>query len=161
MKGTAVNFLVIGRCIDMVRLIRGVPSFHNIVKGTKGMFSVVIGPVIVLVTSMHVFVYIGMALWGGKIVVGQTSMAPQYYDLNNFNSYGSGFFTICNILVVNDWIAIVNVFADVSPRWVIMFYFISANMILVSVLLNVVLAFFVGGKCMQNKISCYKELLFF
>jgi len=43
-------------------------------------------------------------------------------------------------------VAIVNIFANVSPIWVRMFYFIAASVILVSVLLDLVLAFFVGGK---------------
>jgi len=146
-KGTAVNLLVIGRGIDLFRLMKSIPRYRKIVKRTKGMFSVVVGPIIVLMTHMHIFVYIGMALWHGKVIVGDPiEGVPQYYDLNNFNSYASGTFTISNILIVNDWNTISNVFIGISPRWVVMCYFISANLVLVCVLLNVVYAFFVGGE---------------
>jgi hypothetical protein len=101
----------------------------------------------VLLTHINIFVYIGMALWHGKVIVGQSpENVPQYYDLNNFNSYVSGVLTVCNILIVNDWNAIAKVFIGISPRWVVMWYFMAANLILVCVLLNVVLAFFIGGE---------------
>mmetsp|Transcript_729 Transcript_729/g.1103 ORF Transcript_729/g.1103 Transcript_729/m.1103 type:complete len:182 (-) Transcript_729:139-684(-) len=126
--------------------MKSIPRYRKIVKRTKGMFSVVVGPIIVLMTHMHIFVYIGMALWHGKVIVGDPiEGVPQYYDLNNFNSYASGTFTISNILIVNDWNTISNVFIGISPRWVVMCYFISANLVLVCVLLNVVYAFFVGA----------------
>jgi len=147
LTGTGVNLLVIGRSIDLVRIVK--ICFGRIMKRAKGVLSVIIGPALILFTAMRAFVYIGMLLWGGKVIVGEDQSTvegvPQYFDLNNFNSFESGFFTVCNILIVNDWNTIAQVFIGISPNWVVMCYFIAANMILVCVLLNVVVAFFVAA----------------
>ena len=69
-------------------------------------------------------------------------------DLNNFNDYTSGLLTMFNIFVVNDWqtIASVYLFADrCSSPYIVYPFFISANLLGVSMLLNVLTAFFVGS----------------
>jgi len=50
----------------------------------------------------HVFIYIGLLLWVGEVIVGpSTNGVPANYDLNNTNSYGSGLVTVWNIMIVN------------------------------------------------------------
>lgn len=143
---TPINVVVISRVIDLVRIFRSIPAFQNVIKRANEVFSVLLGPLILLSLYIHIFVYIGLAIWGGKVVVGQSpSGVPVNYDLNNFNSYGSGLVTVWNIMIVNDWPTIAKVFIGISPRWVVMCYFICANLILVCLLLNVLIAFFVGG----------------
>ena len=86
------------------------------------------------------------------------------YDLNNFNDYVSGVIALFQILVVNDWHEIAKVFNDVDAdstgayvrNALIYPFFISANLFCVCMLVNVLIAFFVGGKfvcfrrCVQN-----------
>jgi len=137
--------LVIGRAMDLLRLMRAFRAVRKIVGRTEHVSRAVLGPLILLATSVHVFVYCGMLLWGGSITVGQTQGVPPFYDLNNFNTYPSGVLTMFNILIVNDWYAIAGVFLTVSARWVVFSYFIIANLFLVCTILNVITAFFVGG----------------
>jgi hypothetical protein len=159
---TPINLVVISRVIDLVRIFRSIPAFQNVIKRANEVFSVLLGPLILLSLYIHVFVYIGLALWGGKVIVGQSpSGVPANYDLNNFNSYGSGLVTVWNIMIVNDWPSIAKVFIGISPRWAVLCYFICANLILVSLLLNVLTAFFVGGRLQY--FTCFifmKPLLF-
>merc|ERR1712161_125487 len=64
------------------------------------------GPLILEVSVIHIFVCLGMLIWGGAINVGtlmkNAELAP-LYCLNNFNSYREGMITMFNIAVVNDW----------------------------------------------------------
>ena len=78
-------------------------------------------------------------------------LLPQLYnrntDLNNFNSYTSGMITLFQVLVVNDWHAIADVFIlpGSSVNALVHPFFILANLVLTSVLLNVMIAFFVSA----------------
>lgn len=68
-------------------------------------------------------------------------------DLNNFNEYSSGLLTMFNVFVVNNWQEIANVylFAEkFNSPYIVYLFFISANLLGVSILLNVLTAFFVG-----------------
>jgi hypothetical protein len=157
---TPVNLLVISRVVDLIRIFRSIPAFQNVIKRANEVFSVLLGPLILLSLYIHVFVYIGLLLWGGKVIVGQSpNGVPANYDLNNFNSYGSGLVTVWNIMIVNDWPSIAKVFIGISPRWVVICYFICANLILVCLLLNVLTAFFVGGRLQYFLRSMFKNPL--
>merc|ERR1712107_282880 len=90
-----------------------------------------------------------MALWGGAIDVGMhTDSIAMYYDLNNFDRYVNGLVTMFQVLVVNDWHAIAQVFLYAnrcSSKYIVYPFFVGANLIAVSILLNVLTAFFVGA----------------
>ena len=97
---------------------------------------------------MHTFTYIGLFIWGGKVVCGANPDLTPYYDLNNFNTYLSGFITLFQVLVVNDWHAIALVFVvpgHTVTNTLVYPFFILANLALTSVLLNVMIAFFVNA----------------
>lgn len=86
---------------------------------------------ILVVASIHIFVFIGMALWGGAVDVGQHPVEIEnLYDLNNFNSYAEGSVTMFQVLVVNDWHAIANVFLYAercSSPYIVFPFFIAGN----------------------------------
>lgn len=111
------------------------------------MFPALAGPIILVVTTLHLFVYSGIVLWGGAVEVGQhPGQIEDLYDLNNFNSYAEGAVTMFQVLVVNDWHAIAHVFlfADrCSSPYIVFPFFIAGNLIGVSIMLNVLTAFFV------------------
>ena len=94
-----------------------------------------------------------MALWGGAIDVAalakNENITPLYY-LNNFNSYTEGLVTMFNVLVVNDWHAVAEVFLYAnrcsSPYFVYPFFFCGICFG-VFIMLNVITAFFVECKC--------------
>jgi hypothetical protein len=60
----------------------------------------VLGPLVLVVSTLHIFVYLGIALWGGAIHIGENSTEVEpLYDLNNFNSYQEGIVTMFQVRV--------------------------------------------------------------
>lgn len=151
-NGNALDYLFTGRAIDMIRTMRFFPMFRDVVERSVNVLPALAGPVFLVLTTIHVFVYLGMFLWGGHIDVDELSeneyLQPLYY-LNNFNSYSEGLVTIFNVLVINDWHEIAKVFlyADRnSQSYVVYPYFVIVVLIAVCIMLNVITAFFVESK---------------
>ena len=96
----------------------------------------------------HILVYVGMASWRPlPVVVPSASSSPSssLYYLNSFDSYGEGLVTVFNIVVVNDWQMIAEVYLDVSTRTQVYAFFIVANLLLSLILTNLLTAFFVSS----------------
>jgi hypothetical protein len=144
---SSLQLLLMGRAIDITRTMRFFDIFRDVVRRSADVLPALTGPIIVLITTLHVFVYLGMALWGGAISVGSHADEITYlYDMNNFNSYQEGVVTMFQVLVVNDWHAIAQVFlyADrCSSPYIVYPFFVTCNLIGVSIMLNVLTAFFV------------------
>ena len=149
---SAVDYILMGRAIDMIRIMRFFQIFRDVVRRSADVIPALAGPVILVLSVIHVFVYIGMALWGGAInveILALNGKISTLYYLNNFNSYTSGVVTIFNILVVNDWHAVAEVFmfADrCSSPMIVYPFFISVILIGVFIMVNVITAFFVECK---------------
>jgi len=144
-----LEYLLLGRAIDLIRIMRLSELFCAILSRTGQVLPALVGPLALVFSSLHIFTYIGMLLWGGAITVGkQAEFITPLYDLNNFNDYLSGLLTMFNIFVVNDWNAIANVYLHAdrcSSPYIVYFFFISANLVGVSIMMNVLTAFFVGA----------------
>ena len=85
----ALEYILMGRAVDMVRVMRFFQIFREIVRRSADVLPALVGPMTLVLTMLHIFVYIGMAFWGGAIEVGELTedeITP-LYDLNNFNSY--------------------------------------------------------------------------
>lgn len=149
----ALNYLFTGRAVDMVRSMRFFPLFRDVVDRSVHVLPALAGPVLLVFTTVHVFVYIGMLLWGGQIDVAGLSGSEylqSYYALNNFNTYSEGLVTVFNVMVVNDWHEIARVFLHAdrfSEPYIVYPYFVTVVLIAVSIMLNVITAFFVESKC--------------
>jgi len=158
-QSSALKYILMGRAIDMIRVMRFFQIFRDVVRRSSEVVPALLGPITLVVTMLHIFVYVGMAFWGGAIEVGVIDQITPLYDLNNFNSYSEGMVTMFQVLVVNDWHAIAEVFLFASrcsdPRIVYPF-FILGNLVGVSILLNVITAFFVECKLLAQYL-----LLFF
>jgi len=148
----ATDYILMGRAIDMIRIMRFFQIFRDVVRRSSEVFPAMAGPVILVLTALHIFVYIGMALWGGAInvmdLMENVQIAPLYY-LNNFNSYSMGLVTMFNIFVVNDWHAIAEVFlyaTRCSSPFIVYPFFVISISCGVFIMLNVLTAFFVEGK---------------
>jgi two pore calcium channel protein len=148
-----------GRAIDMIRIMRFFQIFRDVVRRSGDVLPALAGPVILVLTTIHVFVYFGMTLWGGAVDVTELANISQLtpmYALNNFNSYTEGLVTVFNILVVNDWHAIAEVFLYAnrcSSPFVVYPFFIATILVAVCIILNVITAFFVECKsfpCCDN-----------
>lgn len=148
----ALNYLYTGRAVDMIRSMRFFPMFGEVVERSIHVAPALIGPVLLVFTTVHVFVYIGMLLWGGQVDAEELSTSEYlqaYYSLNNFNSYPEGLVTVFNVMVVNDWheIARVFLFAErFSQPYIVYTYFVVVVLIAVCIMLNVITAFFVESK---------------
>ena len=82
-----LELLLTGRAIDVVRILRFQTIFRDVIRRSGEILPALAGPVSMLVAVNHLFVYLGMALWGGAIQVGSYENITPRYDLNNFNSY--------------------------------------------------------------------------
>ena len=146
-QSTALEYILMGRALDMIRILRLFPIFRDICRRTSDVLPALMGPLTLVLSTLHVFTYTGMTIWGGAVVVGQhPDRIISLYDLNNFNSYQEGVVTMFQILAVNDWYAIADVFLSAtcnSSRYIVYLFFILANLICVSIMLNVLTAFFV------------------
>mmetsp|Transcript_10090 Transcript_10090/g.18906 ORF Transcript_10090/g.18906 Transcript_10090/m.18906 type:complete len:671 (+) Transcript_10090:60-2072(+) len=144
-----LQWLLLGRAIDMIRVMRLSTIFRSIVKRSGEVLPALVGPLALVLTSLHIFTYSGMVIWGGAISVGaHNDRVTPLYDLNNFNDYPSGLLTMFNILVVNDWQTIAGVYLTAdrfSSPFIVYPFFIGANLIGVNIFLNVLTAFFVGA----------------
>ena len=145
----ALALLLTGRAIDLIRIMRFFRIFRAMVRRSGDVIFALTGQLALIAASIHLFDYLGIALWAGAIVPGTygNKIIP-HYDLNNFNTYTNGLVTMFNILVVNDWYAIANVYQYAlrhSNPWIVYPFFIIANLICVNILLNCLTAFFVGG----------------
>lgn len=144
-----IELLLTGRAIDLIRVMRFFQIFRDVVHRSAVVFPALAGPVALVVSTHHLFVYSGMAIWGGAIQVGEhEGEITPLYDLNNFNSYWEGLVTMFQILVINDWHAIAEVYlysTSWSSPYIVYPFFVGANLIAVCIMLNCLTAFFVGA----------------
>lgn len=143
-----LDVLIVGRAMDMIRCLRFSKEARGIVRRSAEVLPHVVGPVILLATTLHILAYMGMAFWGGQVEVGSKPDLTPDYDLNNFNQYNSGLMTAFQMLVANDWHLIAEVFIlpiNTYMNKLVYPFFIVGNIVLVSILLNVLTAFFVGA----------------
>lgn len=83
-----LELMLTGRAIDMIRIMRFQRIFRDVVRRSGEVIPALAGPLVLVVSTNHLFVYLGMAIWGGAIKVGaHEDILTPLYDLNNFNSY--------------------------------------------------------------------------
>lgn len=140
-----LDLLVVGRVIDMFRAMEFVDMFRAIMRRTGEVLPLLSGPFILVASSIHIFCFVGMARWGGHIHVGKIPNIELDYDYNNFNTYSGGLLTMFQLLVVNDWNQIAKVYLSVDSKLFVYSFFTCAIIFNVSILLNVLMAFFIGA----------------
>ncbi len=101
-----MEFLSTGRAIGMIQGMRFSVWFREVLQRSLYVLPFLSGPIFLVLSTIHVFVCVGMLLWGSAIDLDELAMnenvEPLFY-LNNFNSYGEGCVCVFNVLVVNDW----------------------------------------------------------
>ena len=103
---SGMEYILIGRSIGMIQSMRFSIWFREVLQRSLFVLPFLAGPIFLMLTAMHIFVCIGMALWEGTVDVEEQESnenVEYLYYLNNFNSYREGFITVFNVLVVNDW----------------------------------------------------------
>jgi hypothetical protein len=101
-----LDILLTGRAIGMIQCMRLSVWFREVLQRSLYILPLLVGPMYLLLSTIHVFVCLGMLLWSGALDPDALSVnenVESLFYLNNFNSFGEGFITVFNVLVVNDW----------------------------------------------------------
>lgn len=79
-KNQGLQPLLLGRAIDMIRLLRFSSIFRSIVDRTGDVLPALVGPIALVITSIHIYTYSGMVIWSGAINIGgeEESILPLY-----------------------------------------------------------------------------------
>jgi hypothetical protein len=136
----AVNCMLIGRALDMVRIMRFFQFFRDLIRRSSEVLFYLVGPSFLVISTLHVFVYVGMCLWGGNI----SSESFHNYDSNSFNSYQEGIVTMFQVLVVDDWAILAQTFLLASR--------FNSPLIVYTFLM---VAYFVGVLVMSNVLTSF------
>ena len=104
---------------------------------------------------MHVFCYVGMYVFGGRIYPEDPMWAAKEFPANlyyrlNFNTYKEGMITLFMLLIVNNWNVISANFVAVSSGASYL-YFMAFQIAVVIIGLNCVTSFFIGT--LSNKLE--------
>ena len=99
-----------------------------------------------LFVIFYFFGQIGIYFFGGKNVKGDITVAndpgvPQFYNLMNFNDFVSAYITLFALMIVNNWLDIVEVYVDVMGTNWVKWYFIFFYYFSVIIGINIVVAF--------------------
>lgn len=65
--GRAVDFLLLGRAVDMIRVMRFFPIFRDVVRRSADVLPAMAGPLVLVLSVIHVFTFSGMFFWAGAI----------------------------------------------------------------------------------------------
>jgi len=143
---TALDFLFLGRIVDTMRFLKLFKICRDIIHRCEDVLPALAGPLVLLFCGMHLLAYVGMFVWRGRVTVGEMGPDIAYlYDMNNFNGYLTGLVTVFQTVIVNDWNKIADVFLTISNPILVYVFFIGSNLLGVNILLNVLIAFFVGA----------------
>jgi two pore calcium channel protein 3 len=77
-----------------------------------------------------------------------SGFATDGYYLNNFNDPVSSFVTLFELMIVNQWHILVEGFVTLTSRWARL-YFLSFNVLMVVIVLNVFLSFVIEAYVLQ------------
>ncbi len=78
-KDQGLQALLLGRAIDMIRLLRFSSIFRSIVDRTGDVLPALVGPIVLVISCLHIYTYNGMLLWEGAVTFGkEQSIQPLY-----------------------------------------------------------------------------------
>ncbi len=100
-----ICLLMTGRCLDTSYILGQFKSFRKLTFALGKTIPYVGSQLIVILSVMHIFVFIGMGLWAGKVDKSTPELANVgnlYYKMN-FNSYPESMVTLFQLFVINNW----------------------------------------------------------
>ena len=78
-RKNGLQALLLGRALDMIRLLRFSSIFRSIIDRTSDVIPALVGPIALVISSLHIFTYCGMAIWGGAVTIGtEKAILPLY-----------------------------------------------------------------------------------
>lgn len=101
-----LELLFTGRAIGMIQSMRFSIWGREVLQRSMNVLPALTGPIILVITTMQVFVCIGMFLWQGAVdadEMAENENVGYLFWLNSFNSYTESLVTILNVMVINDW----------------------------------------------------------
>lgn len=134
------------RLLRVLYMLQEIFTYNIIIEtmmGLIGPFTTLLG---VLMTVFYIFTILGGFIFGGTV----DSDLPQnlanagvstIYIYNNFNDFGSGMITLFELMIVNNWQVIVEMFIVATDNSAVRWFFIFFYFFSVTVALNIVVAF--------------------
>ncbi|GAB5036822.1 two-pore calcium channel [Nannochloropsis oceanica] len=147
-KKVASLFLLLASSFDVFCLANRISEYAALLKVFKDLLvPAFLGQATVIFTLMHVFCYLGMYFFGGRIEASQAHWAAlpvpaSLYYLLNFNTYREGMLTLFMLMVVNNWNLISEQFVAVTHPAAYV-YFMAFQVLMVTVALSCITSFFI------------------
>lgn len=140
-----VQILLLLRLLRITRLFFHVEQFRIICVTALKLIPAAKNIFLIMFCTMYFFTILGNQLFGGKIYAGNPLLANSTFEIsnyhpNNFNDYFSGFVTLFELLVVNNWFVLAEGFVLVTETKWARLYFVAFYVIGNIVLLNLVIA---------------------
>eukprot|EP01084_Bolivina_argentea_P095396 171523_1 len=133
--------LMTGRCLDTFYILSQFKCFRDLTLALGKAIPYAQSQLIVILSIMHMFVFVGMGLWAGKVDKSTpefVSVGNFYYKLN-FNTYPESMVTLFQLLAMNNWNVVAHMYAELNSSWVYV-YFIAFILFAVTIVMNVLAA---------------------
>lgn len=142
-----LELIIIVRCSKLATLMYEIKTFRIIMETISNLATPFFNLTMMLLFMAYFFAIWGMYLFGGlnykgNPILDQLSAVPHNYYLNNFNDLPSSMLTLFNLLIVNNWWMILELYIAVydNSYWVsiffILYYYFS-----VLICFNLIVAF--------------------
>lgn len=95
---------------------------------------------------LYVFCLFGILFFGGEvnyqnIAILNNDSTPDIYIYVNFNDLANGLLTLFELMVINNWMIITQVYVNITGTYTILYFFIVFYYLCVVIGLNIVIAF--------------------
>jgi len=145
-----IRLATLFRLLRLLRIFKHVPQFQRIFVTFIRMLPAASKLFLVLFVVMYTFALLGMQIFGGLItteganfiILQNTTFGQSGYYANNFNDMPSGFVTLFELIVVNNWFVIADGFCSVSQlHGYARIYFSAFYLFRVAICFQIVTAF--------------------
>jgi len=145
----AVNFfkfIVMLRTLKVLPMLYEIKSMRIIIETMRNMVMPLTGVIALLGAIFYLFSLIGMFLFGGLLrsdsdVITLSNGIPTQYYLLNFNDMLSSYMTLFQLMVINNWFVVVDMYTDLMDSTAYRIYFYMFYYMSVIVSMNIVVAY--------------------
>lgn len=143
---SVLKFVLVLRTFRILKLLGEIQEYRIIFKtfvSLMPMYARIFG---ILVFTFYIYSTVGQYIYGGMIFKEQyhiieDTTVPNVYVYNNFNDFASGLVTLFELLIVNNWWVIAEMYTDVVQNKWSRLYFASFYFWAVLIVINLVVAF--------------------
>ena len=145
-----LELVIFVRMIKLLALFYEIRVTRIIVETIRNLLKPMLNLCGVLFVIFYIFAVFGMFLFGGKITknnkkIQDNSSIPDNYHLLNFNDFPSAIMTMFPLMVVNNWMVIVDMYVSVygESSISIRFFFYIFYYLAVIIGINITVAFII------------------